>query len=197
VKALVVLAHPVPGSLNHQLCDDACSQLAAAGHAVTRLDLHEENFDPRLSRVEREAYHSDDLPADPALARHHVLLRQAEVLVLVFPTWWFGPPAILKGWFDRAFSPGIAFRHTPDFGPIEPALTKLRHVVIVTTLGSPWWVDRLVMQRPVRRQIGRALVGACAPRAKVSYLPFHLAENPAPERLARFRRKLAARLVRL
>jgi putative NADPH-quinone reductase len=60
---------------------------------------------------------------------------------------------MLKGWIDRVFAPTVAFEQTPDFGPLKPLLTGLRKVVAITTLGSPWWMDRLVLWRPVRRQL--------------------------------------------
>ena len=78
--------------------------------------------------------------------------------MLLFPTWWFGFPAMLKGWFDRVWGPGIAYDHASDLGPIKPRLNNLKKVLVVTTLGSPWWVDRLVMWQPVKRVMKMALL---------------------------------------
>lgn len=185
MNCLVVLSHPLPESLNRHFADIAMRELAAAGHKVTLLDLYQSEFDPRLTPAERGSYYAEHFDA-AALGRHAAALHEAEVLVLVFPTWWFGLPAMLKGWVDRVFAPGIAFDHGSDFGPIKPLLYKLRHVVAITTLGSPWWVDRLVMRRPVRRILKWGLFKACAPKASFAMLPFYAAEKPQPARVTRF-----------
>ncbi len=200
MAALVVLAHPLANSLSHRLAATAMATLDQAGAQPVLLDLHAEGFDPRLTPEERAAYYDapriapDLLGAD--LLRHARLLAGAETLVLVFPTWWFGPPALLKGWIDRVFAPGIGFDHTPGFGPIAPRLTGLRRAVAVTTLGTPWWVDVLAMRRPVRRMLRTAVIGACAPKARFAYLPLYAAENVTEVRIAAFERRVAATLAR-
>lgn len=148
--------------------------LEAAGHGVTLLDLHEAGFDPGLTPAERRSCHGDGFDAS-ALGADERALREAEVIVLVFPTWWFGLPAMLKGWIDRLFAPGIAFDHGSDFGPIRPLLHWLRHVVAITRLGSPRWVAWLVMRRPVRRILKWGLAGTCAPKAGFAMLSFYAA----------------------
>lgn len=185
MNCLVVLAHPLGGSLNRHFADAAVAELVAAGNKVTLLDLYQDEFDPRLTSAERSSYYSERFDA-AGLNAQAALLREAEVLVLVFPTWWFGMPAMLKGWIDRVFSPGIAFDHGKDFGPIRPLLYKLRQIVVITTLGSPWWVDWLVMRRPVRRILKWGVFKACAPKARFAMLSFYAAEKPQPSRVMRF-----------
>lgn len=193
-KALVVLAHPLAGSLCGHFAEIARDALAAAGCETTLLDLAREGFDPRLTAAEREAYYAP--PHDfPGVAREAALLLDAEILVLVFPTWWFAPPALMKGFLDRVFAPGVAFDHGADFGPIRPRLTRLRKAVVVTTLGSPWWVDRLVMRRPVRRMFRWGVFKACAPQARFDYLAFYAAEDPAKARVDRFAARIRAALA--
>lgn len=188
-KALVVLGHPLDSSLCGHFADIASASLAAAGHDVDMLDLARQDFDPRLSAAERVAYYAP--PHDfPGVSREAALLSDAEILVLVFPTWWFSPPALMKGFIDRVFAPAIAFDHGVDFGPIRPRLDRLRKAVVVTTLGSPWWVDWLVMRRPVRRMFKWAVFKACAPRARFDYLAFYAAEKPEKARVAAFTAKL-------
>ena len=191
MAALVVLAHPLKHSLSHRFAGAA---MAALGEGATLLDLYDEGFDPRLTRGERESYYADDHDAS-GVQDHARLLAAADRLVFVFPTWWFGPPAILKGWIDRAFAPGVAFDHGADFGPIVPRLNALRRVVVVTTLGTPWWVDRFAMRRPVRRIFKTAIVGACAPRARVDYLPLYAAETVGEARIGRFEKRLQQTLA--
>lgn len=189
----IVLAHPLADSLNAHLAERIASQLGAAGEAVDRLDLYAESFDPRLTPNERAHHYDKPEPAADVLALQH-RLAAADHLVIVFPTWWFSLPAILKGWFDRVWSPGFAF----DQGtPIKPRLTHLKSVLVVTTLGSPWWIDALVMRQPVKRVLKTALIGACAPQARFGYLALHAAEEIEARRLAAFETKLAREVSRL
>lgn len=151
---------------------------------------------PRLTSDERASYYAPAFNASQ-IAAETKQLAKAELLVMVFPTWWFGLPAILKGWVDRVFAPSVAFAHGTDFGPIAPLLTNLRHVVVVTTLGSPWWVDWLVMRRPVRRILKSALFRACAPRAGFHMHALYGAEAPQPDRVERMARAISETLRRL
>jgi NAD(P)H dehydrogenase (quinone) len=181
-KALVVLAHPAERSLSRHFAEAAFEGLAKAGYDVQLLDLCSSGFDPVMGDLERARYYSQS----PNRPKDAELLANASALVLVFPTWWFGMPAILTGWIDRIFAPGVAFDHADDFGPIKPRLDNLRNVIVVTTLGSPWWVDWLVMYRPVRRVLKRAVFGLCAPRAQFRMLSLYAAETVTTERLRRF-----------
>jgi putative NADPH-quinone reductase len=110
--------------------------------------------------------------------------------VLLFPTWWFGFPAILKGWFDRVWAPGVAYDHADAYGPIQPRLSNLRHMLVVTSLGSPWWVDRLILWQPVKRILKTAIVGTCAPKCRFQMLSLYQSEDLSPEMVERFRQRI-------
>jgi putative NADPH-quinone reductase len=178
MRALLVICHPVPDSLSRHLAAGALAAAEAAGHEVEVLDLPAENFDPRLTAEERGGYYADtaQMP-DPRLQPMAEQLRRTELLILVFPTWWFGFPAILKGWFDRVWRPGIAFDHSPDRGRLVPRLDQMRHVVAITTMGSPRWVDWLVLRQPLRRVLRWSILAPCAPKAKLHWLALHQAET--------------------
>lgn len=191
----MVLAHPLRESLCGHCARIAHQALVAAGNDVELLDLAREGFDPRLSGPERSTYYAA-MHDTSTVERETGLLREAETLVLVFPTWWFSPPALMKGFVDRVFAPGVAFDHGSDFGPIRPRLDRLRHAIVITTLGSPWWVDRLVMWRPVRRMFRLGVLRACAPKAHFSYLAFYAAEAPAKDRIDRFAARIRATFAR-
>lgn len=150
--------------------------LTARGHEVQVEDLHLSGFSPTITASERRSYYSPMF--DSAAVRDPIdRLLAAEALVLVFPTWWFGFPAILKGWFDRVWAPGIAYDHATDLGPIKPRLHNLRRALAVTSLGSPWWVDRLVLRQPVKRVLKTALLGTCAPACRFEMLSLYKAER--------------------
>lgn len=189
MKVLLVLAHPVPGSLNHALTDRAGTALSARGHSVDRLDLYAGGFDPVLTPAERAGYYARD-GHNSALADHAARLQAAEGLVLVFPTWWYAMPAMLKGWFDRVWSPGVTFDHAPDGGAIRARLTGLRQVAAITTGGGPWWADRIVMRQPVKKALRYGTLLPCAPQARFRMLSFYGCERVDPARLAGFQRRI-------
>jgi NAD(P)H dehydrogenase (quinone) len=145
------------------------------GHEHRLIDLYRSGFDPRLTASERAGYYGNF--DKTALEKEIDDLQWAESIILVFPTWWFGPPAILKGWFDRVWAPSIAYDHATDLGSIKPRLSGLRKVVAFTTLGSPWWADYFILRRPVRRVLKTAILGACAPQASLKFISFYRAER--------------------
>ena len=153
------------------------------GWQVTLRDLCAEGFDPRLTVSERSSYYSD---FQSEASKEIEELKRAQVLIFVFPTWWFGFPAVLKGWFDRIWAPGAAYDHAPGFGPMIPRLDGLREVLAVTTMGAPAWVDWLVMRRPLARILRMGIVKPCAPKARVTWRALYRAEAVEPARLAGF-----------
>lgn len=176
MKCLIVVAHPLSDSLCRYLGDHIAARLKDLGHEVVEEDLYEAGFDPVLTNQERASYYSGAYDAS-GVSEQVLHLKEADALVLVYPTWWFSFPAILKGWFDRVWGPGVAYDHADDLGPIKPRLEGLRKVLVVTTLGAPWWVDRLVMWQPVKRVVKYALLGACARNNRLSYLSLYKSEN--------------------
>lgn len=190
------ITSPVADSYAAAVAQTARAALEAGGHSVDWLDLYAEDFDPRLTAAERAGYFAE--PYDTAAVAGDVArLQAAEALVLVFPQWWFNMPAILKGWFDRVWAPGTAYDNSPDFGPMLPRLHTLREVLAVTTMGSPAWVDWLVLRRPVRRILSLSILKPCAPKARLTWRALHSAEAIAPDRVARFEARLAADITRI
>lgn len=194
MKCLVVIAHPVADSLCHSLAQSAIQALRESGHDVEVEDLCQAGFSPSLSVSERRSYYLSPFDMSAVQPQAERLLA-AEALVLVFPTWWFGFPAVLKGWFDRVWAPGIAYDHASDLGPIKPRLHKLRRGLAITSLGSPWWVDRLLMRQPVKRVLKTALLGTCAPVCRFEMLSLYKAECLSGEEVEAFRSRIRKRLA--
>ncbi len=189
MKCLVVTAHPLPASLCMTLAHRVVAQLQAAGHDVFLENLYAQNFNPTLTPRERETYY--DGPYDAARVADQVdHLLAAEAIVLVFPTWWFGFPAVLKGWFDRVWGPGIAYDHARDFGPITPRLKRLKRMLVITTLGAPWWVDWIVMRRPVKKIVKIALLSTSAPDCRFEMLSLYKSEKLTPDKVERFANRI-------
>jgi len=195
MKCLVVVAHPIADSLCQALAQSAIQALTEAGHTVQVEDLYQTGFSPALSVGERQSYYLPPFDASAVQSQVQRLLC-AEALVLVFPTWWFGFPAILKGWFDRVWAPGIAYDHATDLGPIKPRLHNLRRSLVITSLGSPWWVDRLVLRQPVKRVLKTALLGTCAPACRFEMLSLYKAEHLSAKAVAAFCSRIEGRLAK-
>ncbi|HYF56587.1 MAG TPA: NAD(P)H-dependent oxidoreductase, partial [Salinarimonas sp.] len=142
MRVLVVYAHPCPESFNAAILARALDALARAGHEARVLDLHAMGFDPVMGAQERRAYHMPGENERP-VAEHLSALRWCEALIFVYPTWWYGPPAILKGWLDRVWIPHATFRMPEPGKPIGRVLSNIRVIGAISTLGSPgwwWWV---------------------------------------------------------
>ncbi|MHC1744478.1 MAG: NAD(P)H-dependent oxidoreductase [Syntrophobacteraceae bacterium] len=195
MNCLIVTAHPLVDSLCATLAARASSALRARGHRVTVEDLYANGFEASLGPEERQSYYGRPYDSQ-AVAGEAQRLLAAEGIVLVFPTWWFGFPAILKGWFDRVWAPGIAYDHADDFGPIRPRLLGLRRMLAVTSLGSPWWVDRVVLRMPVKRVLKTAILRACAPKCAFEMLSFYKSERLSVREVQAFSERVAAALDR-
>jgi NAD(P)H dehydrogenase (quinone) len=183
MHVLLIHCHPRPDSFAAALRDAAVAGLSAAGHTVEQRDLYAEGFDPVLSRQQRGVYFEEASNAS-GLDDHVAALRRAEALVLVYPTWWFGMPAMLKGWFDRVWLPGVAFRLG---GPkaLLPLLTDIRKIAVVTTYGSPWWLLWWVGW-PDRRIVRRGLRPLCASGCQIYWLGLTGMDVDRPPRRVRF-----------
>jgi len=160
MRVHVVYGNPVPDSLGATLHRTVLDGLARAGHEIDDLDLYAESFSPALSEAERRGYESS--PANEAsVAPYIARLRAAEALVFCFPTWWYAPPAIVKGYLDRVLLPGVAFHLPQGGGDIRPGLTHLRKLAGVVTYGQTRWratlmgdYPRKIVRRYLRRNIG-------------------------------------------
>lgn len=176
MRCLVVKAHPLSESLCSSMTRRVVEMLQAKGHEVTLEDLYAEKFDAAMTAVERASYYEGQYSTQSVLAQVAHLLS-AEAVVLLFPTWWFSFPAILKGWFDRVWGPGVAYNHSSGYGPVKPRLHNLREMLVITSLGVPWWVDRVIMRQPVKRVLKKAVVGACAPKCRFRMVSMYKSES--------------------
>lgn len=165
---LVLHAHPLGDSFAAALHGAVCETLAARGWEVDDCDLYAEGFDPVLSAEERRGYHDTARNTEP-VADHVARLRAAQALVLCFPVWNFGYPAILKGYFDRVFLPGVSFRL--EDGKVGPALTHIRKLAAVTTYGGSR-ARAIFAGDPPRHVVKRALWHVTRPE-KLRYIALY------------------------
>ena len=155
MHVLLVYSHPRSDSFCAALRDAAIAALKAAGNTVELCDLYAEGFAPALSGEERDRYYDEGTNLS-GIESHVAALQRAEALLFVYPTWWFGLPAMLKGWLDRVWVPGVAFRLGGP-GVLRPLLTNIHRIGVITTYGSPRWLlwlagwpDWLLVRRGLR-----------------------------------------------
>jgi putative NADPH-quinone reductase len=108
-RALVVVAHPRNDSLTARAADRVHRRLDAAQYEVDLLDLYAAGFDPRLETADEPDWSDPGKTYSAEVRAHMTRIDAADVIVVVFPVWWFAPPAILKGWIDRVWNHGFAY----------------------------------------------------------------------------------------
>lgn len=176
MKALVLYAHPCGESFNAAVHSAVVETLTARGWDVDDCDLNAEGFSPVLSEAARRGYH--DIPDNIAPVRDYVArLQAAEALIMVFPVWNFGYPAILKGFLDRVFLPDVSFKLTG--GDVKPGLTNIKKLAACTTYGCKR--SRAFLNGdPPRKNVTRAVRYACG-WPKTRYVPLYDMNNNGPD----------------
>lgn len=159
MKILVILGHPDPESFNHAIFERVIDTLERGGHAVTAHDLYGEGFDPILPSAEIP----DDAPLDDAIERHCSELHNADGIVIVHPNWWGQPPAVLKGWVDRVFRPGVAYKFVEgDAGEGVPiGLLKAKAALVINTSNTPDEREMEVFSDPLETLWKRCIFDLC------------------------------------
>ena len=137
-----------------------------------------------MSAEEHVAYHSDDPVLDPLVAEHAALVKAADALVFIYPTWWSSMPAVLKGWLERVMVPGVAFVFD-DKGKVRPGLSNVRHIVGVSTYGSPRAYVKFVNDNG-RRTLTRALRLNTGLRTRRSWLGLYAIDTATAEQREKF-----------
>lgn len=195
MHCLVVYCHPVAESYAASLRDTVVSALERSGHGVDLLDLYAEGFDPVMPAAERRRYNTMTLTDHP-FPDHARRLQAAEAIVFVYPTWWYGQPAMLKGWLERVWTPGLAFRIPQEGGPMEPLLTQVRLLGLITTYGAPrWWI--WLVGGPGKRTILRGMRALCARNCRRLHLAHYRMDQSTPAQRQKFLNSVKRRVARL
>jgi putative NADPH-quinone reductase len=182
MRILYIYCHPLPESFHAGIRAKALDALKVGGHEVDLLDLYAEKFDPVLSEDARRHYHDtsrNQVGHESYIAR----LQRAEALVVQFPTWCFGMPAMLKGFLDRMFMPGVAF-DIGDPAKVKPMLGNIKRIVGIVTYGRPRYMA-LWMGDPPRKIVTRYLRWFTGGKARVDYNAlYHLNVVTEAQRIA-------------
>lgn len=159
-NVLVVLGHPSSTSLSAALAQAYAQGAREAGHKVRVLQLGDLSFDPVLhgSNPHHQPLEHDLLAAQEAL-------RWAQHVVWVFPVWWGGIPALLKGFLDRAFTSGYAYKFKPGASFPTPLLSG-RTADLLVLLDTPPWYYRWVYRMPAVHQMCKTTLAFCGIRTR-------------------------------
>jgi NAD(P)H dehydrogenase (quinone) len=195
VNALVLIAHPCDDSFTHAAAQAAVAGLEASGHTVDVIDLYADGFRAHMSYEERIAYETDDPITDPQVADHAARLKRADALVFVYPTWWSGQPAILKGWLERVMVPGVGFVLN-DRNKVVPGLRHVKRIVGISTYGSPRRYVWLINDNG-RRVIARALRMSCGVFARTRWLALYSMDSATDADRREFLARITDRMARL
>lgn len=187
MRILYLYCHPLPDSFHAAIRATALAALTNAGHSVDLLDLYAENFNPVLSEDARRHYH-DTSRNRHGLESYIARLQSAEALILQFPTWCFGPPAMLKGFFDRMIMPGVAF-DLDDPAHVKPLLRNIRRIVGIVTYGRPRYMA-LWMSDPPRKIVTRYLRWFTGGNARTEYHALYHLNVATDSRRAGFMHKI-------
>ena len=162
MRILIILGHPDPKSFNHAIASGVYNALRNDGHQVTLHDLYAEAFDPLLPL--QEIPERGTIPA--VIQKHCEDLRSADGIVIVHPNWWGQPPAILKGWIDRVFRPGVAYRFEEGDGGegIPIGLLKAKAAVVLNTSNTPDEREQRVFGDPLDALWRRCIFDLCGVR---------------------------------
>lgn len=155
MNVLVINGHPDKESFNYALADAYLAGLAGTSASVARINIGELVFNPNLQygyRLRTEL--------EPDLLDAVRKIKAADHVVWVFPMWWYGYPAVMKGFIDRTFLPGIAFELVPGKAFPKKLLTGKTGRIIITA-DTPRWYDFAVMGSPVLKQFKKGTLEFC------------------------------------
>ena len=190
MRIMVLFAHPVETSFGAAIHARLVETLRAKGHKVDDCDLNLEAFDPVMSRQDRIDYHNVAVNR-ARVARYVNRLLAAEALVFSFPVWNMGFPAILKGFVDKVFLPGVSFTLSEN-GDYNPCLHNIKRLGVVCTYGGSRMLT-FFMGDPPRRFLTRSMRRICAPGAGCDYLALYDMNHTKPERRAAFLKRVEAK----
>jgi putative NADPH-quinone reductase len=196
MRALVVFCHPCTESFNAAVRDLVLAKLRAAGAEVRLHDLYRRDFRPALSWGEWQGYLN--CPDNLAGVEEETSdVRWCDTLIFVYPTWWYGLPAMLKGWLDRVLLPDVAFL-MPDaeHQTIRPALQHIQRLGVFTTCGATWTLTQII-GAPGKRTLMRGVGFLCRPGKRTAFAAHYRMDSSTPESRARHLGRVSRQMDRL
>lgn len=176
MRALVVYCHPRSESFTAAVRDKVLERLSAFGADVRVIDLYGQGFQPALTAHELEIYEDESTNKEP-VAEEIEALKWCNTLIFVYPTWWYGLPAMLKGWLDRVMVPGVAFVMPQGANDtIKPGLQHITRLGVFTTCGASFWLTSFI-GAPGRRTLIRGVGLLCKRPLKTAFAAHYLMDS--------------------
>lgn len=186
MKHLIIYAHPSKDSLNHHLKQTVEQTLAKSGHEVLIRDLYQLNFNPTLSITDIAGQRKGEVAED--VKREQEFISWADHITFIYPIWWTGLPAIMKGYIDRVFSYGFAYCY--DKG-IQKGLLSGKQVTIINTHGKSYEeYENIGMNKALTLTSDIGIYAYCGFQIN-QHLFFDKADNATAERIQEFRNQIA------
>ncbi len=195
MKTYVVYCHPDPDSFTAAVKRRAVDALRSAGHEVRISDLYADSFDPTMT-LEEVRDHLGPPEHKPGVAGYCENLLWCEALVFIYPTWWSGQPAMLKGWLDRVLIRGVAWDLPDGATRIVRRLTNVRKLFAVTTHGSSRFIN-LLEGETGRRVISRAVRVLCRRTARTTWLSLYGIDRATAAQREAFLERVGSKFGRL
>lgn len=162
MKSLIIYAHPWDGSFNHALLEDVKNRLVAKGKTVSVIDLNKDGFNPVMSPSDLRLFSRGEY-ADPLAKDYVSRLKTANEVIFMFPIWWYGEPAILKGFFDKVLLKGQVYEQA-DFS-VAPLL-HITNATIITTAS----INQEILENELGDPIGRRLISGTLARVGITHV---------------------------
>ncbi|HQV56756.1 MAG TPA: NAD(P)H-dependent oxidoreductase [Ilumatobacteraceae bacterium] len=171
-RCYVVYCHPLDDSFAHAALERVLAGLARRPDVDVRLsDLYADDFSPEFSLEERRT-HKDSPDGKTEIAEYADNLRWCDSLIVVHPTWFSGPPAMLKGWLDRVLVQGVAWTLPDGASRLKPLLRNIRAITVVTTHGSSKLINSLQGEAGKRIWF-RSVRVLCHPLTRCRWVAFY------------------------
>lgn len=173
MHALIVVAHPDPGSFSHRVAHNLAegAALAEGDHTWEVADLAAEGFDPRFTASDH-AVHKEQAPPAADVAREQQRIDRSDALVLVYPVYWWSFPGLLKGWIDRVFANGWAYDESAA-GKLVKRLSHLPVHLVAIGGADPGTYDRHGYFGAMKTQIDHGIFDYCGARVLTSEFLLH------------------------
>lgn len=155
MNILVILGHPDTESFCASLAKAYIEGAKSTGNDIRILNLGDLNFDPILWKGYNKVQE-----LEPDLVKASELIEWSNHMVFVYPNWWGTMPALMKGFFDRVFLPGFAFKYR-DNSPFWDKLLSGRTAHLIVTMDTPPWYYRWIYHRPGHNEMKRTILGFC------------------------------------
>lgn len=154
-KVLIIQGNPIANSYGSLLAEVYARGAAESGAEVRELVLAELEFDLNLS-----GGYKGKQPLEPDLQKAQELISWADHLVFVYPNWWGGMAALLKGFIDRVFLPGFAFKYRKN-SPLPEQLLKGKTARLIVTMDSPYVYYRFYLGQPGHQMMKHSILKFC------------------------------------